>query len=107
MKSIVFNIVFLVGVISEAATQEMKPKVEGWQRIVPEQKFTNKDSVFSVRGDSLFKKYQTIPIDIPNVYGKRRENNLSVRMPIVQLSGKGLAPMPGTEKLNVKEVEKK
>lgn len=107
MKGLVFSTMFLAGLISAAVAQEVKLKEEIWRRAVPKAKFIEKDSAFRLKDDSLLKRYQTVPVDIPNAYGKRQGGSSNSPMPIVKLSGKGLAPMPGTEKLDEKEVEKR
>lgn len=105
MKSLVFNIVFLIGLILSVEAQEQKPKKEHLRKIVPEQKNYKIDTSFHVKGNCNLKKHQTVPIEIPNVYDKRGED-MSSPMPIAKLSGKGLAPMPGTEKLDKNESKK-
>lgn len=98
MKKVLFFCVFIAVLFVDGRAQDFKPKVERWRKVLPDQKFPKIDTTVRVSADSVLRQFQSGPVDIPNVYNKNQSYNS--RMPVVVLSGKGLAPMPGTEKLD-------
>lgn len=96
MRKIIFSSTFLSMLFFNGAAQDLKPRIEHWRKLVPEEKFPKIDTTVHFNSDSVSKILQYPSVEIPNVYNKK----FSSRMPVLILSGKGLAPMPGTEELD-------
>lgn len=114
VKRMIFSSVFLTLITVHVSAQDSKSekKVEGmprWYSPVLELKIPSADTSGVIAPDSLLQKRGNgiTSIEIPNAYRREVENSVAYKMPIVGLSGKNCAPMPGTEKLDQMENSKK
>ncbi len=106
MKRIGFSFAFLTLISVAVSAQDYKIEKKDrngykWSKPLVELKVPMLDTL---QRDSLplSEYYGVRPIEIPNVYSGKA--GVGARMPVLRLSGKNCAPMPGTEKLD--EVEK-
>lgn len=101
MRKVLFFTVFvLVSTLSVQAQSTKVSKITPLERV----KVFSVDTLFSIARnplrDTLFHSSKIKPVDIPN--SLKGKTILSERnaMPVAKLSGKNLAPMPGTENLD-------
>jgi hypothetical protein len=107
VKRIGFSFAFLTLISVAVSAQDYKIEKKGrngykWSKPLVELKVPVLDTL---QRDSLplSEYYGVRPIEIPNVYSGKAGVGTGARMPVLRLSGKNCAPMPGTEKLD--EVE--
>ncbi|ERJ58501.1 hypothetical protein M472_06950 [Sphingobacterium paucimobilis HER1398] len=112
VKRIGFSFSFFMLMSGLVWAQEVVPEKKakkGYRCCVPDFEFNiPKIDTFKVNGtDSLLRNYGLRPVEIPNAYKSPEEGVSTSRMPVVRLSGKNCAAMPGTEQLDKMEDDQK
>ncbi|MBL1409745.1 hypothetical protein [Sphingobacterium faecale] len=112
MKRISFSFIFFVLLSGQvwAQVEGSEKKARGDYKCcmsVVEFKIPKIDTLRVNGTDSLLRNYGLRPVEIPNAYKRPEDSASTSRMPIVRLSGKNCARMPGTERLDKMEDYKK